>query len=100
MGTRERSAIAALITVAQSGDGPSCRERDFLVLILDQRLDDGQPGWIAGQAVRTVLFHVPPVQPAILAGAAGIIGVVSLVACLVPSRRASRISPMEVLASQ
>jgi predicted permease len=57
-------------------------------------------GWIAGEAVRTVLFHVPPVQPAILAGAAGIIGVVSLVACLVPSRRAARISPMEVLASQ
>ncbi len=57
-------------------------------------------GWIAGQAMRTVLFHVPPIHPAILAGAAGIIGVVSLVACLVPSRRASRISPMEVLASQ
>jgi ABC-type antimicrobial peptide transport system permease subunit len=50
--------------------------------------------------MRAVLYHVPPVDPAILAGAAAIIGVVSLVACLVPSHRAARISPMEALASQ
>lgn len=56
--------------------------------------------WFAGQAMRTVLFHVPAVQPAVLAGAAGIIGVVSIVACLVPSHRAARISPMEALAGQ
>jgi len=30
----------------------------------------------------------------------GVIGLVSLIACLVPSQRAARISPMEVLASQ
>ena len=57
-------------------------------------------GWIAGQAMRAVLFHVPAVHPAIMASAAGIIGVVSLIACLVPSHRAARISPMEALASQ
>jgi len=56
--------------------------------------------WFAGQAMRTVLFHVPAVHPAILAGAVGIIGVVSIAACLVPSHRAARISPTEVLASE
>jgi predicted permease len=57
-------------------------------------------GLLAGRAMRAVLFHVPPVDPAILAGAAVIIGAVSLVACLVPSHRAARISPMEVLSTQ
>jgi predicted permease len=56
--------------------------------------------WFAGEAMRTVLFHVPAVQPAILAGAVSIIGVVSIVACLVPSHRAARISPTEVLAGE
>ncbi|HEV8041547.1 MAG TPA: ABC transporter permease [Bryobacteraceae bacterium] len=54
-------------------------------------------GLLAGRAMRAVLFHVPPIDPAILAGAAAIIGSVSLAACLVPSHRAARISPMEVL---
>jgi ABC-type antimicrobial peptide transport system permease subunit len=56
--------------------------------------------WFAGQAMRTVLFHVPAVHPVVLAGAAGIIGVVSIIACLVPSHRASMVSPMEALAGQ
>jgi ABC-type lipoprotein release transport system permease subunit len=37
---------------------------------------------------------------ATIASAACIIGVVSLVACLVPSHRAARISPMEALADE
>jgi ABC-type antimicrobial peptide transport system permease subunit len=48
--------------------------------------------------MRTLLFQVPPLHVATLAAAAGIIGVVSLVACLLPSQRAARISPMEALA--
>src|SRR5579863_8227211 len=54
-------------------------------------------GLLAGRAMRAVLFHVPPIDPAILASAACIIAAVSLAACLVPSHRAARISPMEVL---
>ncbi len=53
--------------------------------------------WMAGQAMRTLLFHVPPVHPATLAGAAGVIAVVALGACLVPAHRAARTSPMEAL---
>jgi predicted permease len=53
--------------------------------------------WLMGQAMQAVLFHVPPFNLAILAGAMCVMGVVSLVACLLPSQRAARISPMEAL---
>jgi hypothetical protein len=56
--------------------------------------------WQAGRAMRTVLFHVPPLNLAILAGAACVTGVVCLAACLLPSQRATRISPMETLTEE
>ena len=56
--------------------------------------------WLTGRAMQAVLFHVPPLNLAILAGAACVMGVVSLAACLLPSQRAARISPMEALAEQ
>ncbi len=54
--------------------------------------------WLTGRAMQTLLFQVPPLHVATVAAAAGIIGAVSLVACLLPSQRATRISPMEALA--
>lgn len=56
--------------------------------------------WLAGRAMQTVLFHVPALDVTILTGAAGVIGAVSLAACLLPSHRAARISPMEALAEE
>ena len=56
--------------------------------------------WLTGRAMQTVLFQVPAFDLTTLAGAAGIMGVVSIVACLAPSHRAARISPMEALAGQ
>jgi predicted permease len=56
--------------------------------------------WLAGRAMRTLLFHVPPGHVAILGGTAAIMTGVCLLACLVPADRASRISPMEALADQ
>ena len=56
--------------------------------------------WLAGRAMQTVLFQVPPLHVATLAATAVVLGVVSLVACLLPSHRAARISPMEALADQ
>jgi hypothetical protein len=53
--------------------------------------------WAAGRAMQTVLFQVPALHPATLAGTAAIMTAVSLAACLVPSHRAARISPMEAL---
>jgi predicted permease len=56
--------------------------------------------WLAGRAMQAVLFHVPALSPAILAGTGCVLGLVSLVACLLPSQRAARISPMEALAEE
>ncbi len=54
--------------------------------------------WLTGRAIQTLLFQVPPLHLATLAAATGFIGAVSLVACLVPAQRATRISPSEALA--
>ncbi len=54
--------------------------------------------WLTGQAMQAVLFHVPAFNLAILVGAVLVMGLVFLVACLLPSQRAARISPMETLA--
>ena len=54
--------------------------------------------WLTGRAMQSLLFEVPPLHIAMLAAAAGIIAAVSLVACLLPSQRATRISPVEALA--
>ena len=56
--------------------------------------------WLTGQAMQAVLFHVQPLNLAILGGAACLMGVVSLVACLLPSQRAANISPMEALSEE
>jgi predicted permease len=56
--------------------------------------------WLAGQAMQAVLFHVPAFNLAILAGTVFVMALMSLVACLLPSQRAARISPMESLAEQ
>ena len=46
---------------------------------------------------RGILFHVPSLHLMTLAGSALILGAVSLIACLLPALRASRVDPMEVL---
>ncbi len=56
--------------------------------------------WLTGAAMQAVLFHVPALNPAILAGTACVMGLVSLAACLLPSQRAAQISPMEALAEE
>jgi predicted permease len=56
--------------------------------------------WLTGHAMQTLLFHVPAVHVATLAATAAIMTIVCLVACLLPSHRAARISPMEALTDQ
>jgi predicted permease len=53
--------------------------------------------WVAGRAMQTILFHVPAFDLTILAVAAAVMGLVTVVACLLPSYRAARISPVEAL---
>src|SRR5258708_27644447 len=56
--------------------------------------------WQAGRAMQAVLFHVPSLNLAILAGAVWVMALVSLLAWRLPSPRASRISPIETLAGE
>jgi predicted permease len=56
--------------------------------------------WLTGETMQTILFHVPPLDFAILAGAACVMAVVTLAACLLPSQRAARVSPLEALAEE
>jgi ABC-type antimicrobial peptide transport system permease subunit len=56
--------------------------------------------WSIGRAMQSVLYEVPALHPATLAITAAIIGAVSLAACLLPSDRAARISPIEALAEK
>ncbi len=55
---------------------------------------------LAGRAMQSVLFGVPPLHPAALFGSAVIIGAVSLVACLIPARRATKVNPMIALRAE
>jgi predicted permease len=56
--------------------------------------------WQAGRAMRSLLFQVPPLNVVVLAAAACVTAAVCLTACLLPSQRAARISPMEALAEE
>lgn len=52
---------------------------------------------LTGRAMQAVLFHVSALSLSILAGTMCVIALVALTACLLPSQRAARISPMEAL---
>jgi predicted permease len=52
---------------------------------------------LAGRALQSLLFDVQALHIATLLGTAIVMTVVSLVACFVPARRATRVDPMEAL---
>jgi predicted permease len=83
------------------GAQPGHIRNQFLLLALRLLVYGAMLGgigaWLAGRAMQTVLFHVPAFNLAILGGAAGVMGLVCLVACLLPSHRAARTSPVEAL---
>ena len=61
----------------------------------------GVAGAIAlGGVIRGVLFGVGPADPATLVAAGGLLGLVSIAACYVPARRASRVDPAVALAEE
>jgi ABC-type antimicrobial peptide transport system permease subunit len=55
---------------------------------------------LCGRALQSVLFDVPALHPATLFTTAAIMAVVSLIACWLPARRASRTDPMEALRAE
>jgi len=56
--------------------------------------------WLAGKAMQTVLFDVPSLHLTILLGTAAIMSVVSLVASVIPARRATMVNPVEALRAE
>ena len=54
--------------------------------------------WLIRRAMQAVLFQVPALPVTVLVGAAVILGLVALFACMQPAERAARISPLEALA--
>src|SRR5437660_6599847 len=56
--------------------------------------------WLTGRAMRSVLFDVPAVHFATLFGTALLMSVVSLVACLIPARRAAMVDPVQALRTE
>ena len=53
--------------------------------------------WISGRAMQSVLFGVPALHMTTLFITTAIMTVVTLIACVLPSHRAARISPLEAL---
>jgi predicted permease len=56
--------------------------------------------WLAGRAMQSVLFDVPTLHLATLLGTALVMTAVSLIACLIPARRATKVDPMVALRSE
>ena len=56
--------------------------------------------WAAGKGMEGVLFGVPTLHLGTLFGTALVMTAVSLVACLIPARRASRVDPMNALRAE
>ena len=56
--------------------------------------------WLAGKIMQTVLFEVPSLHLAIMFGTAAIVSAVSLVACVIPARRATKVDPMNALRAE
>lgn len=53
--------------------------------------------WWAGRAMKGLLFGVSPTNFAVLGGTAGVLVIVAMLACFLPSRRAANIEPIEAL---
>jgi predicted permease len=53
--------------------------------------------WLAGRAMQSVLFDVPTLPIVTLLGTALVMTAVSLVACFIPARRATKVDPMIAL---
>jgi predicted permease len=56
--------------------------------------------WVAGKAMQSVLFGVPTLHLATLVATALVMAAVSLAACLIPARRASRVDPLIALRAE
>jgi putative ABC transport system permease protein len=56
--------------------------------------------WLAGRAMQSVLFDVPTLPIAVLLGTPFVMATVSLIACLIPARRATQVDPVIALRAE
>jgi ABC-type antimicrobial peptide transport system permease subunit len=56
--------------------------------------------WLAGHAMQTILFDVPALHIPTLSATAAILSAISLLACWLPSRRATKVDPMTALRAE
>jgi len=81
------------------------QSHDILGLVLGLGMTPAAVGIVLGLAgavgltrfISSLLFGVPPTDPAIFAGLAALMAAVALAACYIPSRRATRIDPIQVI---
>jgi ABC-type antimicrobial peptide transport system permease subunit len=79
--------------------------RDVLRLVVGEGMGVAAIGLILGlvfaaaacRALSSLLFGISVFDPTTYAGVAGVLAVVSLVACALPALRAARVNPMEAL---
>ena len=55
---------------------------------------------LVGRALASVLFQVSPADPLVLGAAAGLLALAALLACYIPARRATRVSPLTALRTE
>src|SRR5207237_1372489 len=68
---------------------------------MDTRIADSLIGaWLAGRAMQSVLFDVPTLHIVTLLGTAFVMTAVSLIACLIPARRATNVDPVQALRAE
>ena len=100
VGQRQREIGVRMALGAQPGQVLA----HFLVLgggLLVAGLVLGLAGtWVAGLAMRTLLFGIDPMNIAVLAGTAGVIAAVVILAVYIPSRRAARTDPLVALRAE
>jgi ABC-type antimicrobial peptide transport system permease subunit len=71
--------------------------REVVVLVGSGLVFGLAAAWALNRAVGTQLYGVTPTDPATIAGAAGVLAAVALLAGYVPARRAARVDPMRAL---
>jgi predicted permease len=95
---QRRREIAVRIAL---GARPGQIGRQFLALALRVLALGGVTGlagaWAAGRALQAILFNVPAAPVNVIASTASVLIAITLLACLLPSGRAARISPVEAL---